>query len=88
MAWRHSAERMLLNSWEDNSWPGGAERLGGHLELKGHPRGQKDVKQPGGCRMTRNAPNPEWPQRRQAARIALISQERASPSGQGALQRV
>ena len=79
---------MLLNSSEDNRWPGGAECPGGHLESKGHPRGQEGVKQSGGCRMTRSAPNPEWPERRQAAWIAPTSQERASSSGQGAQQRV
>ena len=66
----------------------GAECPGGHLEPKGPPRGQEGVKQPGECRMTRSAPNYEWPERLQTAWIVPISQERASPSGQGALQRV
>ena len=38
--------------------------------------------------MTRMAPNCEWSERRQAAWAAPTSQQRASPSGQGKLQRV
>ena len=30
----------MLNSWEDNRWPGGAECPGGHREPRGHLRGR------------------------------------------------
>ena len=53
----YQAERRLLNNWEDNRWPGGAECPGGYQEPRGHPRGQEGVKQPGGRRGTRMAVN-------------------------------
>ena len=88
LAWRALCRKDIAEHLGGQQVASGAECPGGHLEPKGPQRGQEVVKQPGGCRMTRSAPNPEWPERLQAAWVVPISQERASPSGQGALQRV
>ena len=57
-------------------------------EPRKHLIGHEGVKQPRGRKVTRKAPSSEWSQRSKAAWSVPLSQERASPSGQGALQRV